>query len=522
MDEDTSTGGPAGTTGLRDGAGPRSTGSHAAPPAGAAGGGPPGPPPLRREQRHKLLAGVCSGLARRCDVDPVIFRIVLVVLSVTGGIGLVFYGFAWLFVAAEGEEDTEARRLLSGRVDGSALTALLCALVGLGLFLSMLDEPGILSFAVILSLLVAGAGYWSEQRRRHPQVTDPVTAQTVADAPPETKAPPAPGAPSWWRDPIVKDGRTGYVWGPLSPEARGRDMDAAVYLSTHPWESERRPASCGSGARPSTSTGGGERPTAGWVLLAAVLAGVAGAAGTWDGGPLGTSLQTGFACALAVLALGLVVSAFAGRLGFGTILLALVTAGLTAAASALPKDISTHWQDRSWTPATLAQVRPAYDVGTGYGRLDLSRIDLTGDRTVSTSVDAAAGMIEVTVPADATVRVDASADLGSVALPPGDDAVAPTAPTAPTPPAASTAPSASAPPAASAPPSASAPPAAPEAPAAPETPRSDLPAKDIDVRIDQRRTVTLVPPGGAVADGGTLDLTLTMGVGHVEVHRAQS
>ncbi len=55
-----------------------------------------------------MVAGVCGGLGRYCDVDPVIFRIVLGVLSATGGIGLIFYGFAWLLLPLE--ERTRTRR----------------------------------------------------------------------------------------------------------------------------------------------------------------------------------------------------------------------------------------------------------------------------------------------------------------------------------------------------------------------------------------------------------------------------
>ncbi|CAM5701254.1 hypothetical protein SCALM49S_00882 [Streptomyces californicus] len=53
------------------------------------------------------------------------------VLSVTGGIGLIFYGFAWLLLPADGEDQNEGRKLLSGRVDGAALAALLLALIEL-------------------------------------------------------------------------------------------------------------------------------------------------------------------------------------------------------------------------------------------------------------------------------------------------------------------------------------------------------------------------------------------------------
>lgn len=184
---------------------------------------PEPPHRFRRDRRHQMLGGVCSGLGRQCDMDPVIFRITLAVLSATGGVGLIFYGFAWLLVPYEDEEENEIRRLLTGRVDGHTLAAILFALVGCGVFLTMLNNGGVLSFAVMLSLLLAGAGYWSRQRGT--PSPDPLAAQAVADAPPEPQAPPVPAVfSSWWRDPIVKDGThiggTGYLWGPRDPGIR--------------------------------------------------------------------------------------------------------------------------------------------------------------------------------------------------------------------------------------------------------------------------------------------------------------
>ncbi|MCZ9336801.1 hypothetical protein NGM37_03285, partial [Streptomyces sp. TRM76130] len=77
--------------------------------------------------------------------------------------------------------------LLTGRVDGHALAAVLFALVGCGVFLTMLNNGGVFTFAVVLSVLLAGAGYWSQQRGA--AGPDPLAAQAVADAPPEAKAP---------------------------------------------------------------------------------------------------------------------------------------------------------------------------------------------------------------------------------------------------------------------------------------------------------------------------------------------
>ncbi|MFJ9830062.1 PspC domain-containing protein [Streptomyces sp. NPDC101169] len=419
---------------------------------------------LRRDRRHKMIAGVCAGLGRQADMDPVIFRITLAVLAATGGIGLIFYGFAWLLVPYEEEEENEVRKLLTGRVDGQALAAVLFALVGCGIFLTMLKNGGVLAFAVVLSLLLAGAGYWS--RHRGAPDPDPLAAQAAADAPPEAKAPPviAIHHASWWRDPIVKDGThvggTGYLWGP--PYTRDRDIapvDLGIGLPwTHPGAA--RPT------RTAPPRPRGPRWIGGWVFLCALLAGGLGAGLTWDTHPLGTSLQTGLAWALVVFGLGIAVSAFLGRTGAGSVLLAIVTAGLLAGATALPKDIATHWNRTSWRPAATAQVRPAYSVGTGVGTLDLTRVHPGKGRTVTTDAQVGAGRLKVLLPRDATVRMSIDVGVGDIRLP-GDS------------------------------------------------------RKDVDVKPGRHEEVTLAPVGSG-KKAGTLTLDLRVGVGQVEVSRAAS
>ncbi|MFJ3163104.1 PspC domain-containing protein [Streptomyces kanasensis] len=447
------------------------TSATPAPPE--APGAPPQHPPLRRTRRQKVVAGVCGGLGRHVDVDPVVFRVVTGVLAAAGGIGLIFYGFAWLAVPADGEDENEARRLLTGRVDGASLTAVLMALVGCGLFLSMLGANGdAIGFAILLACAAAGAAVWS-QRRRHPEGLEPAAAAAAhaagAEAPPETKAPPPPDAPSWWRDPIVKDGSTGpvpvgYLWGPVD----GPPDDSPWYRPTRAARRERR------------SLGGP-------VLFLALSAGAAGTACTWVGHPLATALQTGLACALAVFALGLVVSAFVGRTGAGTVFLTVVTALLLAGASALPRQIGTDWTRVEWRPASVADVRPRYALGTGDGTLDLSALDVPAGRTVRVAAEAGAGRLAVTVPADATVRVHGHADLGDVRLPPAE------------------------------------PPAAPDGTGTGRAPTGQAGtgrgADDIDVGLDRDVTRTVAPPAGTVP-GGTLVLDLRIAVGLVEVARA--
>lgn len=394
------------------------------PPGSPAGAGVEAPgeagtaaPParFRRDRRFKVLAGVCAGLGRQCDMDPVIFRITLAVLSATGGIGLIFYGFAWLLVPYEDDEENEVRKLLTGRVDGQALTAVLFALVGCGVFLTMLNNGGVLTFAVVLSLLLAGTGYWARQRGAPD--TDPLAAQAVADAPPEAQAPPVgPGYPSWWREPIVKDGTheggTGYLWGPR--DSRDRDIAAAVNIGLGRYDGARAATRT---ARPQPPKPRGPRWIGGWVFLFALLAGGLGTGLTWDEHPLGTSLQTGLSCALIVIGLGIAISSFLGRTGAGSIFLAVITAGLLAGSAALPKDIGTHWIEETWRPAAVADVQPKYDLGTGVGTLDLTGLDLTKGQTVTARAEVGVGRLKVVVPKDATVKVSIDVGVGDIQLP---------------------------------------------------------------------------------------------------------
>ncbi|KUM74829.1 PspC domain-containing protein [Streptomyces curacoi] len=419
---------------------------------------------FRRNRRHKMLAGVCAGLGRQCDMDPVIFRITLAVLSATGGIGLIFYGFAWLFVPYDDEDENEVRKLLTGRVDGQALTAVLFALVGCGVFLTLLRNGGVLTFAVVLSLLLAGAGYWS--RHRGAPGPDPLAAQAVADAPPEAQAPPVPAAyPSWWRDPIVKDGTheggTGYLWGPR--DSRDRDIAAAVNISLGTTWSSREDIRA---RHPGPPKPRGPRWIGGWVFLLALLAGALGTGATWEDHALGTSLQTGLSCALLVLGLGIAVSAFLGRTGAGSVFLAIITAGLLAASAALPRDIDTHWMEKNWRPATAADVQQQYDLGTGVGTLDLTGLKFAGDQTVTTRADVGMGRLKVIVPKDVTVKVSIDVGVGDIQLP-GED------------------------------------------------------KQDVDVAPGKHKELTLTPATG-IKNAGTLDLDLSVGVGQAEVSRAAS
>ena len=74
---------------------------------------PPAPrPPLRRSQSDRVLGGVAAGFARWLGIDPVIVRVVLVVLAVFGGSGLLLYLIGWLFIPEEGAPSSQAERFI--------------------------------------------------------------------------------------------------------------------------------------------------------------------------------------------------------------------------------------------------------------------------------------------------------------------------------------------------------------------------------------------------------------------------
>ncbi len=60
---------------------------------------------LRRSLADRKIAGVAGGLGRHLNIDPLVLRVLLVVLVFFGGAGIVLYGAAWLFVPEEGSED---------------------------------------------------------------------------------------------------------------------------------------------------------------------------------------------------------------------------------------------------------------------------------------------------------------------------------------------------------------------------------------------------------------------------------
>jgi len=147
---------------------------------------PPGPsarwPRLVRRRDDKVVAGVCAAAARLTGTDPVLWRVVLAVLTVFGGTGLVLYAAGWLLIPEEGQPESTGERLL--RTRGGDLsrpsTLVLIALAAVAVAAVVGDGIG------LAPLLVVGVVVWLVRRSRK-------------ESP--TPTPPAPVDPSTWTVP---------------------------------------------------------------------------------------------------------------------------------------------------------------------------------------------------------------------------------------------------------------------------------------------------------------------------------
>ncbi|WP_433727569.1 PspC domain-containing protein [Nocardia sp. CA-129566] len=151
----------------------------------------------------------------------------------------------------------------------------------------------------------------------------------------------------------------------------------------------------------------------GLAILAAAGAGALAASGEdWmTPGRIG-------AVALGVIGLGLVVGAFLRR-GYGLLVLTAPLAGFVVLASMIgPIEFdSATIGDRTWTPTSMTDLAPRYELTVGTGVLDLRSLKLTENRTVEVAVQL--GDAKILLPEGMAVRTDCTVNLGDVHCPTG-------------------------------------------------------------------------------------------------------
>jgi signal transduction histidine kinase len=122
---------------------------------------------LRRPRGPRVVAGVAGALSDVFGVTTPAVRIAFVALGFAGGTGLAAYMFLWLFLPAEGEEETIARRALSDRrtmplalaaASGIAAVMVAAGIAGVGVPLGMVAPGGVALAGLVAVWRHAGSG----------------------------------------------------------------------------------------------------------------------------------------------------------------------------------------------------------------------------------------------------------------------------------------------------------------------------------------------------------------------------
>ncbi len=58
---------------------------------------------LYRSRTDKKIAGVCGGIAKYFDVDPVFIRLCWILIALLGGSGIILYIVAWIIIPLDPE-----------------------------------------------------------------------------------------------------------------------------------------------------------------------------------------------------------------------------------------------------------------------------------------------------------------------------------------------------------------------------------------------------------------------------------
>ena len=307
---------------------------------------------LARASDGRWLAGVCAGLGRYFDVNPLVYRIAFAALSLAGGTGLLLYLAAWLVMPSETSEESIAVEALREHRDRPWL------LVGLGL----------LSFGAILAL--SEARFWPS--------TGNVWFATILVG----------GAIVWWHV------------GRRSDRPRGDHSDEST--TAEPTR-QTVPAAPRQPKRPSLFF-----PVLGALLAFAGLLGLLAVLGVYY-----VEVAVALAAGLAIVGAAVAVGATTGRRVGGLVFLGLILLAGFGVAATTPVSLSSGIGDKTERPLVATDLEQSYELGIGDFTVDLSGVELPSG-TTEVDVKLGIGEVIVTVPEGVALEIDARAGAGEV------------------------------------------------------------------------------------------------------------
>ncbi len=376
-----------------------------------------------------MIAGVCGGIGRRFDIDPVIVRIAWVLLTLVGGSGVFLYLIAWLLIAKEGEAESAVVTTLRGGQGGGQGRTIrgLLAIVVVVLLVLMIGSPfGWLGSpfgwftgwgtggGLFLPLLLIAAGVallvWPEAERHH---------ASFRSAPPHRpqSQPHSQPQPQPYSEPDSASSVAGKSY-PLPQAPTGSQSPPQATQPAQP----SQPSQPAQPSQPSQLAQPVERrrPFLGPLTLALLLV-ITGSAIALDRADMVDVEPAVFlALCLTVVGVVLTLSAFLGRarglIALGVLLLPVVW-GFHA--------VDLTWWDgigeETHVVTSIDDLESEYRLGIGQLVVDLTDIDLAGT-TQRFSAGVTIGEVVVVVPEGMHVEVEADGRIGELRIDnPGPD-----------------------------------------------------------------------------------------------------
>ncbi len=381
-----------------------------APPPPSAGAPVAEPPPLTafawrhslvRPVEGRIFAGVSGALARATNTDPVLWRVILVVLTLFGGIGLVIYLLGWLLLPAEGDTATPVEGL-AGR--GYSRTTTVRTIIGIVVvaivFAGYLSDP--VGAAPLLAIVLLGGVLLLLLRDQ--------SKGPVAGPPPPMPAPAAMSAPG---TPTAT--ATPYGQPPYGPPPAGMPLAPPPFAPHGPFAGPPPlyPPHVAPPRLPRPPRPPKPRSRLGLLTLSVAVLTLGGIiAADLSGADIPELLY--LAAPLAIIGLGLLIGTWLGRARWLIPIGVILTLALGAGFAAVHDGDWTRARigDVSYAPQTVGEIQSRYERELGSLRLDLSDVDFEG-RSVEIEVIVAVGNLEIELPPNVDATVNASLDLGS-------------------------------------------------------------------------------------------------------------
>jgi len=392
---------------------------------------------IRRSATDVKLTGLCGGVAQHWGIDPVLVRVGWALLALSGGIGLVLYLAGWLLIPVEGSDRALVDDLFGESVRRwpKELWITLVVVASLAMFAIFgWLSPFSIGPAVVIAVIWYFGFYKGRQSKGDGAPESPPTSDFKPATPSEPHLVQYPGPPTpfteaaqaWQRRiedhmrQVAASSRPTSApadeWPSPPPADKPQPTSdpepsehSAFLAQPDPVGLYAEPTSVVAPVKRSDTQSAKRLRLVSLIVLGLTLSGL----GVVQGLGIALPLAAYLAAALLVIGLTLVAATWLGLarglLPVG-VLLAIAVLIVTAGGPELRVPVEANYS-RAYT--TLAEL-PAVGDSEDFGKLsvDLSQLAVTADASYTAHVDL--GQLEVTVPKNAQVVVNYTADMGAV------------------------------------------------------------------------------------------------------------